>query len=105
MRLTAVVLGQRVVAEIADEVAPHRMDVVGAVLGVVVLDQSCRPVDAEIVGLARRQRDEFVSVTERRLAEPVDPDEVLGLVQAYAAQVQIVDECLGMLLDAIDRRA
>ena len=32
------------------------MDVVGAVLGVVVLDQGGRAMDAEIVSLARRQR-------------------------------------------------
>jgi arylsulfatase A-like enzyme len=39
---------------------------------------------------------------ERFLMQPVDPDEVLGLVQAYAGQVQLVDECLEMLLDSLD---
>ena len=56
VRLLAIVLAQRVVAEIGGEVAPHRVDVVGAVLGVVVLDQGDRPVDAEVIGLARRER-------------------------------------------------
>ena len=56
MLLTAVVLGQRVVAEIAGEVTPHRMDVVGTILRVVVLDQRRGPVDAEVIGLARRER-------------------------------------------------
>jgi len=31
-----------------------------------------------------------------------DPDEVLGLVQAYAGQVALVDLCLGMFLDALE---
>jgi len=38
-----VVFGERVVAEVGGEVAPHRVDVVGVVLGVVVLDQGDRP--------------------------------------------------------------
>ena len=56
MRLAAIVLGQCVVAEVGGEIAPYRMDVVGAVLGVVVLDQRRRPVDAEVIGLARSER-------------------------------------------------
>ena len=56
MRIALVVVGQRVVAEIGGEVAPHRVDVVGVVLRVVVLDQRDRSVHAEIMGLARRQR-------------------------------------------------
>ncbi len=39
MPFAAVVIGQRVVAEIGGEVTPHRVDVVGVVLRVVVLDQ------------------------------------------------------------------
>ena len=46
-------VGQRVVAEVSRDVAPHRVDVVGAVLGVVVLDHGGGPVDAEVVRLAR----------------------------------------------------
>jgi arylsulfatase A-like enzyme len=41
---------------------------------------------------------------ERRLDRHADPDEILGMVQAYAGQVQIADECLEMLLDALDQR-
>lgn len=41
---------------------------------------------------------------ERRLDRHADPDEILGLVQAYAGQVQVADESLGMLLDALDQR-
>jgi arylsulfatase A-like enzyme len=48
---------------------------------------------------------DFVVPPDRFLKQPVDPDEVLGLVQAYAGQVQLVDECLGMLLDAVDARS
>lgn len=40
---------------------------------------------------------------ERRLDRHADPDEVLGLVQAYAGQVQVADECLEMLLEALDQ--
>ena len=32
----------------------------------------------------------------------IDPDELLGLSQAYAGQVMLMDLCLGALLDAID---
>lgn len=44
----------------------------------------------------------FVTPPERLLDAGFDPDEVLGLVQAYAGQVALVDLCLGMLLDALD---
>ena len=47
---------------------------------------------------------DFVTPPERRLDRGFDPDEVLGVVQAYAAQVQLVDECLGLLLDALNER-
>lgn len=40
---------------------------------------------------------------ERRLEAGFDPDEVLGLGQAYSAQVQLVDECLGQVLAALAR--
>jgi hypothetical protein len=43
MRPAAVVLGQGVMTEVGGKVAPHRMDVVGGVLGVVVLDQVTGP--------------------------------------------------------------
>ncbi len=36
-----------------------------------------------------------------RLAEDYDPDEVLSIMHAYAAQVAVVDACLGMLLTAL----
>ena len=74
VRLAAVVLGQRVVAEVGGEVAPHRMDVVGAVLGVVVLDQRRRPVHAEVVRLARRER-----------ARPGEAEAVEALLASRAA--------------------
>lgn len=54
MRLTSIVLCQRVMAEIGTKIAPYRMDVVGAVLGVVMLDQRRRPVYAEVIGFARQ---------------------------------------------------
>ncbi len=47
---------------------------------------------------------DLVAPPERRLDRQVDPDEVLGLVQAYAGQVQLVDECLGTLMEALQPR-
>src|SRR6185437_12486833 len=44
-----VVHGQQVEPEIAVEVTPHGMNVVGAVLGVVVLDQKSRRLNAVIM--------------------------------------------------------
>lgn len=44
----------------------------------------------------------FVQPPERLLNAGFDPDEVLGLVQAYSGQVALVDQCLGMLLEALD---
>ena len=44
----------------------------------------------------------FVTPPEQRAATGFDPDEVLGYVHAYGGQVQLVDECLGRLLDALD---
>jgi arylsulfatase A-like enzyme len=45
---------------------------------------------------------DFVEPPERHLSENFDPDELLGLVHAYAGQVALADACLGLLLDAID---
>lgn len=44
---------------------------------------------------------DFVAPPVRQLAADFDPDELLGLMQAYAAQVTVADECLGGLLDAL----
>ena len=46
------VLAQQVAPEVAVEVAPHRVDVVAVVLGVVVLDQERRALDPVVVLLA-----------------------------------------------------
>jgi hypothetical protein len=43
----------------------------------------------------------FVAPPEKLLAADFDPDEILGFVQAYAAQVQIADVCLGILTEAL----
>jgi arylsulfatase A-like enzyme len=48
------------------------------------------------------QPPDFVEPPERMLPKEFDPDELLGLVHAYAGQVALVDMCLGMLLDALD---
>ena len=45
---------------------------------------------------------QFVKPPEQMLAEAFDPDELLGITQAYAGQVALVDECLGLLLAALD---
>ena len=49
-RRRLVVLLEQVVAEIVFEVSPDAVNVVGVVLGVVVLDQERRPLDAVVVG-------------------------------------------------------
>ena len=41
------------------------------------------------------------NVPSLRLNDDYDPDELLGVVQAYAAQVMVADECLGVLMDAL----
>lgn len=41
-----------------------------------------------------------VEVPALRLPDDYDPDELLGIAQAYAAQVMVLDTCLGALLDA-----
>src|SRR5579862_4691806 len=49
--LLPVVLSQHVVAEVAGRIAPYRMDVVAVALGVVVLDEQRRSLDAEVMPL------------------------------------------------------
>jgi arylsulfatase A-like enzyme len=44
----------------------------------------------------------FVDPPERHLPESFDPDELLGIVHAYAGQVALADMCLGMLLNALE---
>jgi len=45
---------------------------------------------------------DFVEPPDRVLPADFDPDELLGIVHAYAGQVALIDLCLGMLLDAIE---
>ena len=45
---------------------------------------------------------EFVETPCKILPDDFDPDEVLGIQQAYGAQVHLVDECLGIILDQLD---
>jgi arylsulfatase A-like enzyme len=45
---------------------------------------------------------QFVDPPYRHLPEDFDPDELLGIVHAYAGQVALADMCLGMLLNALD---
>lgn len=40
---------------------------------------------------------------QRRLPADYDPDELFGIVQAYAGQVSLLDTCLGGLLSLLDR--
>src|SRR5215207_9058446 len=47
-----VVLGEQVAPEVVAQVAPYRVDVVGVVLLVVVLDEDCRAMNAVVVCLA-----------------------------------------------------
>ncbi len=57
----------------------------------------------------RRQYDDpedppspdFVAVPDQQLAEDHDPDELLGIVHAYAGQVSLIDALLGVLHEAL----
>jgi arylsulfatase A-like enzyme len=42
---------------------------------------------------------DFTSVPHHQLASDYDPDELLGVTQAYAGQVLVLDACLAALLD------
>ena len=48
-----VVAGEHVVAEVVERIAPHGVGVVGVALGVVVLDDEARALDAVVVRIAR----------------------------------------------------
>jgi hypothetical protein len=41
----------------------------------------------------------FTAVPNRRLADPIDPDELLGITHAYAGQISLLDACLGAFYD------
>ena len=45
---------------------------------------------------------DLVDPPNRQLAPGFDPDEILGITQAYAGQVILADICLGALLAAVD---
>jgi len=45
---------------------------------------------------------EFIEPPEMLLPGNFDPDELLGILHAYAGQVALVDACLGSLLDTLD---
>ncbi len=45
---------------------------------------------------------EFVDPPLRRLPATYDPDEVLGVIHAYAGQVAVLDRCLGWFLQAFE---
>lgn len=46
---------------------------------------------------------DFVDPPQRHLPPGSDPDELLGLAQAYGAQVALADACLGMFVEALDQ--
>jgi arylsulfatase A-like enzyme len=45
----------------------------------------------------------FITPPNRVLSDDYDPDELLGIVHAYAGQVSLVDLCLGQFCDAIEQ--
>jgi len=44
----------------------------------------------------------WADIPNRRLPESFDPDELLAITHAYAGQVTLVDQLLGLFLDALD---
>jgi hypothetical protein len=72
-----VVLGQQVSGEVAAQVAPHGVDVIGLVLGVVVLDEQARTAERVIVAGASLDRP---GPPEADLVESGVGDVGLGLV-------------------------
>jgi arylsulfatase A-like enzyme len=48
------------------------------------------------------QPPRFVTPPDRLLSDDYDPDELLGIVHAYAGQISLVDLCLGDFCDAIE---
>ena len=48
---------------------------------------------------------EFTQPPCQRLAADYDPDELLGIVQAYGGQVIALDACLGAFLDDLAARS
>jgi arylsulfatase A-like enzyme len=44
----------------------------------------------------------FVTPPDRVLRADYDPDELLGIVHAYAGQVSLLDQCLGDFLDVVE---
>src|SRR5215471_7982661 len=62
-----VVQSQQIGSEVAGEVPPDRMDVIGVILGVVVLDQEGRTLDAIVVRLTAVRP---ASPGERNVPEP-----------------------------------
>jgi len=72
-----VVLGQQVPGEVAAQVAPHGVDVIGPVLGVVVLDEQARTAERVIVAGASLDRP---GPPEAHLVESGVGDVGLGLV-------------------------
>jgi arylsulfatase A-like enzyme len=45
----------------------------------------------------------FVTSPDRLLSDDYDPDELLGIVHAYAGQIALLDLCLGQFCDAIEQ--
>lgn len=47
---------------------------------------------------------EFTTVPAELLTEDYDPDDILGIIHAYAGQISLLDECLAGLVSALDER-
>ena len=45
---------------------------------------------------------DFTAVPAMELGDDADPDKLLGIAHAYAAQVSVLDTCIGALVDAIE---
>ena len=105
-------VAQQVVAEVAVVVAPHRVHVVVAVLGVVVLDEESLALHAVVVPLPRlvRARPPERHLLEARMGNKGKREfiQVLRLLEAIPMEVlSTIDvnwESMGQYMDKLDKR-
>src|SRR5262245_51407231 len=89
MRRRLVMFAQQILAEIAVEIAPDRVDVIGVVLRVVVFDQEGRALDAVIMRIAfvHAARPREIYLVEAGVAKLLRP--LVGYVLRHPGKIFI----------------